>query len=61
MRNNNAIDNLTMFMLAAGCAAMWCLNIWTMFNWAEGMVLQKLVVQVFAWLHTIVFVRAALK
>ena len=61
MRNNYAVDKLTMFMLAASCVAMWYLNIWTMFNWGEGMELQKLVTQVFAWLHTIVFVRAALK
>ena len=51
-------DNLTLFMLAASCAAFWCLNIYTMFNWGEGMVLQKLAVQSFAWLHTIVFIRA---
>lgn len=55
--NSRKGDNLTLFMLAAGCAAFWCLNIYVMFEWGEGMVVQKLVVQCFAWLHTIVFIR----
>ena len=50
-----------LLMLATSCVAMWALNIWTMFNWGEGMVIQKLVVQTFAWLHTICFYREALK
>jgi hypothetical protein len=59
--DSRGADGLTLFMLATSCVAMWALNIWTMFNWGEGMVLQKLVIQTFAWLHTIVFYRAALK
>ena len=54
-------SNFLLFMLAASCAAMWCLNIHVMFNWGEGMVIQKLVIQTFAWLHTICFYREALK
>ena len=46
-------NNLTLFMLATSGVAFWALNIWTMFNWGEGMVLQKLAVQSLAWLHAI--------
>jgi len=59
--SSHKANNFLLFMLAASCAAMWCLNIWTMFNWDGGMVIQKLVIQTFAWLHTICFCREALK
>ena len=59
--NSRTASNFTLLMLAAGCVAMWCLNIWVMFNWGEGMVLQKLAIQTLAWLHTICFYREALK
>lgn len=59
--NSRTASNFVLLMLATSCVAMWALNIWTMFNWGEGMVIQKLVVQTFAWLHTICFYREALK
>ncbi len=46
-------NSLTLFMLATSCVAFWFLNIYTMFNWGEGMMLQKLAVQSLAWLHAI--------
>ena len=53
VRENHGVSNLTMAMLSASAAAFWCLNIYTMFNWGEGMMVQKLAVQSLAWLHTI--------
>jgi len=58
---NHGANNLVLFMLATSCVAFWFLNIYTMFNWGEGMVLQKLAVQSLAWLHTICFYREVLK
>ena len=51
--DDRKVSSLTLFMLATSNVAFWYLNIYTMFNWGEGMVLQKLAVQSLAWLHTI--------
>jgi hypothetical protein len=59
--NSRTASSLTLLMLATSCVAFWCLNIWTMFNWGEGMVLQKLAIQTLAWLHTICLHRELLK
>lgn len=55
--NSRKADGLTLFMLAASCAAFWCANIYVMFTFGEGYVAVKLLAQCFAWLHTIVFIR----
>jgi hypothetical protein len=59
--NSHKTSSLTLLMLATSCVAFWFLNIYTMFNWGEGMVLQKLAVQSLAWLHTICLHRELLK
>lgn len=55
--DSRKMDGLTLFLLATSAVAFWSLNIWTMFEWGEGMVAQKVVVQTLAWLHAICLVR----
>jgi hypothetical protein len=54
-------SSFVLLMLATSCVAFWCLNIYTMFWWGEGMAIQKLAIQSLAWLHTICFYREVLK